>query len=511
MRILHLEDDPRDADLVRMLLSTEGMVCEVRRAERREEFVAALDEGGVDLILSDFALPSFDGGQALDIANERCPDVPFVFFSGTIGEDAAIDALRGGATDYVLKDRPGRLVPALRRALREARERAQRRQAEERLRAAEETYRVVAETASDGIVTIDDEGRITFVNPAAEQIFGYSADELWGVELAMLMPERFREVHRAGLRLFLATGQRGVSWTAAEFAGLHKDGHEIPLEISFGVLRRGGTYLFTGIIRDITERKRAEQKVHDLNESLERRVLERTAELEATTKELEAFSYSVSHDLRAPLRAINGFAQIVLEEYGETVDERCRDYLERVNSGCARMAELIEALLALARVARWEMRRETVDCSALAEAVAADLRTTNTGRQVLFTAAEGLIVDADRALVRAVLENLLGNAWKYTSKHPTARIDFGAIKRRGEQVFFVRDDGAGFDMAYASKLYGAFQRLHGSDEFEGTGIGLATVQRIVHRHGGRTWAESSIEQGATFYFTLAPECRRQTA
>ncbi|WP_211218625.1 ATP-binding protein [Thermithiobacillus tepidarius DSM 3134] len=236
---------------------------------------------------------------------------------------------------------------------------------------------------------------------------------------------------------------------------------------------------------------------------LEQRVAERTAALMAANRELEAFSYSVSHDLRAPLRAIDGFSLVLLEDYGEALDPAGREYLARVRRASQRMAELIDAMLNLARLSRGELQREPLDLSAFAREIAERLRQTQATRQVEFVLAEGVLAEGDAQLIRAVLENLLTNAWKFTSKQADARIEFGVREEAEERIYFVRDNGVGFDMAYADKLFGAFQRLHSPGEFEGHGIGLATVARIIARHGGRIWAEGVVGQGAAFYFTLA--------
>ena len=246
----------------------------------------------------------------------------------------------------------------------------------------------------------------------------------------------------------------------------------------------------------------AQHEIERLNAELELRVLERTNQLKETINELESFSYSVSHDLRTPLRSIDGFSQSLLEDYADKLDQQGQDYLHRVRAASQRMAGIIDDMLKLSRVTRSVMIHKEVDLSALAHSVADELRSTEPERKAEFIIQEGLTVEGDPQLLRAVLENLLGNAWKFTSQHETARIEFGITKAEGKREYYVRDDGAGFDMSYAEKLFVPFQRLHGYSEFAGTGIGLSIVQRIIQRHGGRIWAEGSPEQGAAFYFTL---------
>jgi light-regulated signal transduction histidine kinase (bacteriophytochrome) len=227
-------------------------------------------------------------------------------------------------------------------------------------------------------------------------------------------------------------------------------------------------------------------------------------ELEIANKELESFSYSVSHDLRAPLRAIDGFSRILLEDYQDKLDDDGKDSLARIRAASQRMGQLIDDLLQLSRITRAEMHRVPVDLSALTRAVCDELKITEPARRVEFVIKPDLVTKADAGLMRAALENLLGNAWKFTGHRTDAKVEFGSRLEGGERVFYVRDNGVGFDMKYDSKLFGAFQRLHTSAEFPGTGIGLATVQRIIHRHGGRVWAEGETNRGATFYFSLPP-------
>jgi signal transduction histidine kinase len=267
------------------------------------------------------------------------------------------------------------------------------------------------------------------------------------------------------------------------------------------VTAAGGT-ISKDIDRAKAARQQAKAEIRILNLELEQRVRERTAQLVAANRELEAFSYSVSHDLRAPLRGIDGWTLAFLEDYGQSLDDQGRTYLNQVRTETQHMGQLIDDMLSLSRVSRVEMQRETVDLSALARAIIGRLRETGPERLVEVVIQEGLTAAGDPRLLEIALSNLLDNAWKFTGKRPAAVIEFGRITQEGSPVFLVRDNGAGFDPAYADKLFGVFQRLHKTAEFPGTGIGLATVQRILHRHGGRVWAEAAVGRGATFYFTL---------
>jgi PAS domain S-box-containing protein len=371
------------------------------------------------------------------------------------------------------------------------REMGRRHKAEEALREGEERFRLQVSAVKDyAILMLDPKGRIATWNTGAERINGYRAEEILGKHFSIFYPPEDVEHGKPGIELNTATEQGGVE---DEGWRVRKDGSRFWANVVITALRdeKGRLRGFGKVSRDLTERRRAEQDMETRN-----------VQLEAANRELQAFSYSVSHDLRAPLRAIDGFSLALLEDYENKLDADGNEHLQRIRAAAGRMGRLIDGMLNLARISRTGMVRESIDLSPLAQEIVSELQNTQPARRATIVIPPKLQVKGDRLLLRVVLENLLSNAWKFTSEQPNPRIELGIQSNGNETVHFLRDNGAGFDMRHADKLFGVFQRLHRESEFPGTGVGLATVQRIIHRHGGRIWAEAVPGEGATFYFVL---------
>lgn len=393
---------------------------------------------------------------------------------------------------------------------------------DEKLYMSEERFRLLSEASFEGIV-VHDEGVILQANDQYFKMFGYEPDEALGKEMISVTidSEALEFVKKQ-----IATGSLG----SYESIGIKKDGTRFPIEIRTQKMEYQGRIVRVGAIRDITERKLVEEKIQQLNTELEHKVSERTRELqdsqlallnlvddlnqsvkstalasrklEETNNELKAFSYSVSHDLRAPLRSIDGFSLALMEDYQEKLDDTAKNYLNKIRAATQHMGLLIEDMLKLSRISHAEFHHESIDLSNLVQSIAQTIQQNNPDKDMKIIIQKDIIIKGDLNSMEIALTNLLENAWKFTGKQKQPLIEFGMTHTEGEKIFFIRDNGVGFDMAYSNKLFGAFQRLHSTDEFPGTGIGLATVKRIITRHGGRIWAEGEVGKGATFFFTL---------
>lgn len=407
---------------------------------------------------------------------------------------------------------------------------------------AETKFKGLLESAPDAMVITDEDGTILMVNAQTERIFAYHRSEIIGKKVETLIPDRFRNKHTHHRQDYVESPKVRAMGAGMALFGRRNGGSEFPVEVSLSPLMLDdGEFMIISAIRDTSRQKEIEDQIKKVNENLEllvrertrdledallkeketrlenaklneelqltnaeleQRVAKRTLELEAINKELEAFSYSVSHDLRAPLRSIDGFSNKILKDYSSGFDDLAKDYFTRIMNASRKMGLLIDDLLKLARLSRVEMKIENVSLSDIATAIALELKEQNPERSVEFRIMDGMTALADRNLMQIALQNLLGNAWKYSKNKTHTIIQFGSHIPESEKVFFIKDNGVGFDMRYVDKLFGAFQRLHSVTEFEGTGIGLATVQRIISRHHGKIWAESEIDVGTTFYFTI---------
>ncbi|HLP15697.1 MAG TPA: response regulator [Bacteroidota bacterium] len=526
-KILVVDDASANLQFLQNLLTAHGYtVYPASDGELALEFVRSTLP---DLILLDIRMPGLDGYQVCRRlrADDRTRTIPIIFISILEDEQDKVKGLQEGAVDYITKPfQPEEVLARIRihLRLRELTEHLEQtvavRTAE--LRAAnaqlqvELTERKRAEEALRQSETLlNATQRLTKVGGWEYDVI--SGKSFWTRELYHIhgMSDDAGTDHISESLKCYQPEDRPV--IADAFRRACENGEPYDLEMQFTtfkgerlwirttahpILEEGKVVRVIGDVLDITERKRAEEEIRMLNQELERRVVERTVQLEAANKELEAFAYSVSHDLRTPLRGIDGFSQLLLDEYHDLLDEKGMDYVARVRSGAQRMAQLIDDLLSLSRVSRIEMKIQRVDLTKVAKGIVAELHETQPERCVEFVIQKGVEVQGDGRLLRIAMENLFRNAWKFTSHHPTARIEFGEIMLDGKKMYFIRDDGAGFNMQYVNKLFGPFHRLHATTEFAGTGIGLATVHRIIRRHGGEVWAEGAVEKGATFFFSI---------
>lgn len=509
-KVLVVEDDAMLAQALAGIL--EGLGQEAITAGDGLEAVAVFESAQPDLVLMDVLLPGIDGFEATRRIKARCRErwVPVIYLTVLGGEADLLLGLEAGGDDYLVKPVLPVILEAKLLVTLHALELHQRVEMDKR------RLKAICDHMQDAIVVIDPHGTVESANPAIETLLGYAPEAVIGRNVSLLMPEPYSSQHDGFLRHYRANPAAShlVGRAPRELMARRKDGSLVDIELSLSEVRLNDEWHIVGVLRDISFHKEAERRLiehrdrlealfrnrsEDLPEAaFEGRDRERAATLQEAYRELTSFTYTVSHDLRSPVRIINGYATMLAEDYGGLLDDIGRGYLERIRVSTRRMGELIDGLLNLARYARTELRRAPVDLSALAASILAELAQAEPARHVAVDIGQALTAHADPLL----MQSLLQNAWKYSVSCEGARIAFGAEREGGETRYFVRDNGPGFDMELAGRLFMPFQRLHASPGIEGIGIGLATAHRIVHKHGGRIWADARPGAGATFYFTL---------
>ena len=500
LSLLIVEDSEDDAELLLRVLRPAGYEPAYEIVDTLPTMRTALEHKDWDVITSDHSMPQFSAPAALALAKELRPNSPFIVVSGENDLDLAVSLMKSGARDYILKDELDRLVPTIEEVMREVDTKRERQRAEHLLQVSEARYRRLFETAQDGILILDaDTGQITEVNPYLIKMLGYRREDFLGKKLWEIGSFKDSEASKSTFLELQTQGYVRYDDLPLEAS----DQGRVDVEFVSNVYTVDDKKVIQCNIRNITRRKQAEAKIRLLNAELEQRLQDKTVQLQVLNKEAENFSYSVAHDLCAPLRWIGGFAQALEEGHASQLDAEGRHFIQKIRNSTEHMGALLDGLIEVARFSRTDLRRMAVDLTATVRQVAAELQQDDPERKVEWVVAEGITANGDPRLLQRVLENLLNNAYKFTAKRALARIEFGvAPQGDGRVAYFVRDNGIGFDMAYSDQLFGAFQRLHGAKEYPGTGIGLATVERIIHRHGGQVWAEGTENTSATFYFTL---------
>ncbi|MBP1728545.1 MAG: response receiver sensor histidine kinase [Deltaproteobacteria bacterium] len=493
--VLICDDCKDDAERIWRALSSEGYDVVYQMVSTPEAMRAALEHQEWDIVTSELYMPLFSASEALGLARKLRPQLPFIIVSDENALTLTVALMKNGADDCIQKSALARLVPAVARVLREVETRRESKRLEAELRTSEMRYRRLFETAKDGILLLNaDTGAVTDVNPFLLEMLGFAAADIVGKKLWEIGLFVDREACRHDFRELQQNG-----YIRYEDLPLQKrNGQLFDVEYVSNLYLVEGEKVIQCNVRDITARKEAEAQYRILDVFLSKRAVE----LEAANSELEAFSYTVSHDLRSPLMTINGYCQVIREQCSQSMGRDCLEYFEEIYSGTMRMKELIDTLLEFALLSHRKLVPVPVDLTGMVNSLAAELSLTSPRRQVEFTVATKVMATGDVKLLRIALANLLQNAWKYTKKTAEAVIEFGCTEDGTVPTCFVRDNGAGFDMAKADNLFAAFNRMDGAEAYEGMGIGLSTVKRIIERHGGKVWGEGVVGKGATFFFTL---------
>ncbi len=498
LRLLLVEDVALDAELIEHELHRAGLRFRAKRVESSDAFLRELEQHPPDLILSDYGMPAFDGFLALAAARERCPEVPFIFVTGAHGDEVAVETLKRGADDYVLKSRLHRLASSIDRALSVAAERANHRQTELALRQGQEQLGWLAEAArSYALLSLDADGCVAGRSPSAERIIGYLSSEVTARPLASFVPpEEQDKVRQALKRVGKESRHYESGWRVRR-----KDGVEFPASVLLALSREaaGRSPALCCVLCDMTLEKQATEQAERRVESI---VRHRTAQLQANCSELQELTCTLGLNLRTPLRHIDGFIELLHKSAGDQLDPKEQNYLKIIAESARQMSRLLDELLTFARVGQVQMYRLHFSLAEVVKEVIQDLRRETEGRHIEWTVGPLPEVTGDPTLLGEAMTRLLSNALKFTACRPVARVQIGCRSTEAEVIVFVADNGVGFDPRHRDKLFGVFQRLHPAGEYEGLGIGLAQVRRIIQRHGGRAWTESAPDQGATFYFSL---------
>ncbi len=502
LKILILEDDPNDRELVLYQLkkSTLNYVFEVVQTE--SDFEKSLRTFNPDIILSDYSLPQFNGLEAFELKQKISPAIPFIILSGTVGEERAVELIKSGITDYVLKDKVFALIPKMTRALTEAREKEEKQKAELELKRSESRLARAQQVAHLGSWEMDLTTGAMHWSDEACRIFELEPrqnNQSIDLLLSYIHPEDLglvlNKVREARENLADVSFYYRIICGSGVVKSLYA-------ESKFDFSAEGKPAGVYGIVYDVTKIKRAEEEILKLNSELEERVKLRTAELEIANKQLESFTSTVSHDLRSPLQVINGYASILSRKFEENLTDDCKKLLLGIQENTQQMGQLIDDLLNFSKLGRTEPQKKPLDMNEVVLAVISQLKLGNENMKAHFRFSSLAPALGDKALIYQVWMNLLSNAIKYSRKEVNPIIEIGMKEMNGEDVYYAKDNGVGFDMRYYDKLFRVFQRLHKQSEFEGTGVGLALVHAIITKHGGKIWAEGKVNQGATFYFTL---------
>lgn len=491
--ILYVEDERDAREILSSILSRKYPDTQLYQAVNGAQGLELFEKHRPEIVITDISMPLMDGIRMASVIKELNPETIIVAVTAYSDVSYLLNAIEIGINYYVLKPLDyGKFFSILEKSIATT-------QLERRVRAQSEYIRKLSravEQSPSTVVITDARGTIEYVNPKFTELTGYARQEVLGQNTRILKSGLVkREVYKELWRAITA----GNEWRG-EFLNRKRNGDLYWESASISPLTNvdGAITHYVAVKEDITARKQAELEIEALNTTL----ANRAQELESANKELETFNYTISHDLRGPITVIHGFSQVLLEKSKDKFDEQTFNYLRIINQEIRRMDAMINCLLKFSRLSRQELDQEEVDLGIIAATVARELQLRHPERQVVFTIAETAPCHGDKILLRSVMENLIGNAWKYTAKTESATIEFGILQSDGKPTYFVRDNGVGFDKDKSDKLFGVFQRLHSDEEFEGFGIGLATVQRIIQRHGGEIRAEGETGKGATFYFTL---------